>query len=111
MSTAPFFYDERRLPGEAIALVMYGELDQDTAGVARKAIAKMVEQHSGPLVIDVGCLLVTDTVGLAVLLKARHSYGAALINLSPALEEAAAKADDTGRFARDETIGRDSARA
>jgi anti-anti-sigma regulatory factor len=94
-----------------VTLMLYGELDKETAPFARRAITKAVGAYSGPMVIDVGCVLVADTFGLAVLLKARHRYGAAIVNLSPAVEEAARKADDTGRFARAEAIERDPSTA
>ena len=111
MATAPFFSEERRLPGDGVTLVLYGELDKETAPFARRAITKAAGAYSGPLVIDVGCVLVADTFGLAALLKARHRYGAAIVNLSPAVEEAARKADETGRFARAEPVERAESRA
>jgi len=87
MTIAPFFSEQRPLPGGGLALVMYGELDYDTAPFARRAVDAAVAAADGQVVLDLASVLTADAFGVAVLLKAQHTHGAALANVSPAIAE------------------------
>ena len=98
MTIAPFFSEQRPLPGGGLALVLYGELDYDTAPFVRRAVAAALAAADGPLVLDLGSVLDADAFGLAVLLKAQHAHGAALANVSPAIAAVLRESNFPARF-------------
>jgi anti-anti-sigma factor len=100
MSVAPFFSEQRALPGGGLALVLYGELDYDTAPFARQAVEAALAAADGPLVLDVGSVVVADAFGIAVLVKSHHTHGATLANVSPAVADVLRRTRFPTRFLR-----------
>jgi anti-anti-sigma factor len=98
MTIAPFFSEQRPLTGGGLALVMYGELDYDTAPFVRRAVDAALRAADGPVVLDLGAVLSADAFGLAVLLKAQHAHGASLANVSPAIATVLRDSNFPARF-------------
>ena len=89
MTHVPFACEHRRLPGGALLLVMFGELQFDTAPYARGEIAAARETHDGDLLIDLSHVDAADAFGIALLLKAQLVFNVHLVGASAALAEAA----------------------
>jgi anti-anti-sigma regulatory factor len=89
MTGTPFHCEQRELAGGAVAVVLHGELQADTAPFARREIAEAREHYDGALLIDLRDVATVDAFGIALLLKAQLVHDAHLVGMSPALTEAA----------------------
>jgi anti-anti-sigma regulatory factor len=81
--------EQRELADGAVAVVLHGQLQADTAADARREIAEAREHHDGALLIDLHDVEAADAFGIALLLNAQIVHDAHLVGMSPALTEAA----------------------
>lgn len=65
------FTVEVRAGADTVVLVLGGELDHDTAGPLREALAEGVASGAGRILVDCTDLRFCDSTGLNVLLRAR----------------------------------------
>jgi anti-anti-sigma regulatory factor len=89
MSATQLRCERRELDGGAVAVVLHGELQAETAAFARREIARARERFDGALLIDLRDVAAADAFGIALLLKAQLVHDAHLVGMSPALAEAA----------------------
>jgi anti-anti-sigma regulatory factor len=90
--------EQRELADGAVAVVLHGQLQADTAADARREIAEAREHHDGALLIDVHDVEAADAFGIALLLKAQLVHDAHLVGMSPALTEAALSSGAPGEL-------------
>jgi anti-anti-sigma regulatory factor len=88
--------EQRELADGAVAVVLHGDLEAETAPLARREIADAREHHHGALLIDLRDVGAADAFGIALLLKAQLVHDAHLVGMSPALTEAALSTGASG---------------